>query len=103
MKTEQNHAAQLHHFKSVKEVEANAKTRMEKVIADLQHEMATSAPACLPQPPGQRPGRLLRHADAAESGRHAARARAVHDHHPALGRFADRLRSRRRSAPRTSA
>jgi ribosome recycling factor len=27
-------------FKSVKEVEANARTRMEKVLADLQHEMA---------------------------------------------------------------
>lgn len=28
-------------FQSVKDVEANAKTRMEKVIADLQHEMST--------------------------------------------------------------
>lgn len=28
-------------FKNVKEVEANAKTRMEKVLNDLQHEMAT--------------------------------------------------------------
>jgi ribosome recycling factor len=27
-------------FKSVKEVEGNAKTRMEKVLADLQHDMA---------------------------------------------------------------
>src|SRR5580692_11670544 len=27
-------------FKSVKEIEANAKTRMEKALADLQHEMA---------------------------------------------------------------
>ena len=27
-------------FKSVKEVETQAKTRMEKVIADLQHEMS---------------------------------------------------------------
>ena len=28
-------------FTTVKEVEASAKTRMEKVLADLQHEMAT--------------------------------------------------------------
>src|SRR6267154_2822084 len=28
-------------FNSVKEVEANVKTRMEKAISDLQHEMAT--------------------------------------------------------------
>jgi ribosome recycling factor len=27
-------------FKTVKEIEANAKTRMEKVLADLQHDMA---------------------------------------------------------------
>ena len=39
MKQEQT-AAPSSTFKSVKEVEANARTRMEKVLADLQHEMA---------------------------------------------------------------
>jgi len=35
------HASQAAHaFKNVKEVEASARTRMEKVVADLQHEMA---------------------------------------------------------------
>src|SRR5579863_8584729 len=29
-----------HTFKNVKEIEANAKTRMEKAVTDLQHEMA---------------------------------------------------------------
>jgi ribosome recycling factor len=33
-------AATAHSFTSIKQVEANAKTRMEKVLADLQHEMA---------------------------------------------------------------
>ena len=37
MKPEQQTSGQ---FKSVKEIENNAKSRMEKVIADLQHEMA---------------------------------------------------------------
>jgi ribosome recycling factor len=36
MKSEQQGA---HQFKSVKEIENSAKSRMEKVIADLQHEM----------------------------------------------------------------
>ncbi len=36
-----------HKFQSVKEVEANAKTRMEKVLSDLQHEWPASAPAAL--------------------------------------------------------
>src|ERR1700722_4848785 len=29
-----------HNFQSVKDVDAHAKTRMEKVLSDLQHEMA---------------------------------------------------------------
>ncbi len=33
-------AASAHTFKSVKEVDANSKSRMEKVLADLQHDMA---------------------------------------------------------------
>lgn len=33
-------AASANQFKSVKEIENNAKARMEKVLADLQHEMA---------------------------------------------------------------
>lgn len=37
MKPEQ--AAPTHQFKSIKEIESNAKNRMEKVMADLQHEM----------------------------------------------------------------
>ncbi len=40
MKTEQN-AAPGSTFNSVKEVEANLKTRMDKAISDMQHEMAS--------------------------------------------------------------
>ena len=41
MKTEQHVAPSGPVFTSVKEVEANIKTRMEKALSDLQHEMAT--------------------------------------------------------------
>jgi len=34
------HPATAHTFQTVKEIEANAKARMEKVLSDLQHEMA---------------------------------------------------------------
>ena len=40
MKNEPHATQTAHTFQTVKEVEANAKTRMEKVLADLQHEMA---------------------------------------------------------------
>ncbi len=40
MKTEES-AVSGHTFNSVKEVEANQKTRMEKAVSDLQHEMAS--------------------------------------------------------------
>jgi ribosome recycling factor len=40
MKTEQNAAPSGPGFNSVKDVEANLKTRMEKALADLQHDMA---------------------------------------------------------------
>jgi ribosome recycling factor len=40
MKTEQHAAPSGPTFNSIKEVEANIKTRMDKAIADLQHEMA---------------------------------------------------------------
>jgi ribosome recycling factor len=40
MKTEQPAAPASITFNSLKEVEANAKTRMEKAVSDLQHEMA---------------------------------------------------------------
>ncbi len=40
MKQEQTAPASSSTFKNVKEVEANARTRMEKVLVDLQHEMA---------------------------------------------------------------
>jgi ribosome recycling factor len=40
MKTEQQPAPSAPAFTSVKEIEANTRTRMEKAIADLQHEMA---------------------------------------------------------------
>jgi ribosome recycling factor len=40
MKTEQQAAPSGPTFNSIKDVEANVKTRMEKAIADLQHEMA---------------------------------------------------------------
>ena len=40
MQTDQHAAPSGTTFNSVKEVEANLKTRMEKAIADLQHEMA---------------------------------------------------------------
>src|SRR6202521_3468628 len=41
MKTEHAPAPSGPSFNSVKEVDANVKTRMEKAISDLQHEMAT--------------------------------------------------------------
>ena len=41
MKTEHSAAASGHTFQSVKEVEASLKTRMEKAVSDLQHEMAS--------------------------------------------------------------
>jgi ribosome recycling factor len=41
MKTEPPAAPAATPFNSVKEVEAHAKTRMEKAIADLQHDLAT--------------------------------------------------------------
>jgi ribosome recycling factor len=40
MKTEQHVAPSGQTFNSVKEVEANLKTRMDKAISDLQHDMA---------------------------------------------------------------
>src|ERR1044072_3312651 len=40
MKTEQNTAASCPQFASIKDVEAGLKTRMEKAISDLQHDMA---------------------------------------------------------------
>ena len=41
MKTEPNAAPAGHSFSSIKEVEAHSKTRMEKALVDLQHEMAS--------------------------------------------------------------
>lgn len=41
MKPGQTSAAPAGQFQSVKEIEANAKTRMEKVVSDLQHAMAS--------------------------------------------------------------
>src|SRR5262245_29588585 len=41
MKTENTAAAGGHTFGSVKEIESNLKTRMEKAVSDLQHEMAS--------------------------------------------------------------
>jgi ribosome recycling factor len=41
MKTEPHAAPAATTFNSVKEVEANVKTRMEKALADLQHELAS--------------------------------------------------------------
>jgi ribosome recycling factor len=41
MKTEPSPAAAGHAFKNVKEVEASAKSRMEKALTDLQHAMAS--------------------------------------------------------------
>ena len=41
MKTEQHAAPGSPTFNSVKEVEGNLKARMEKVVSDLQHEMAS--------------------------------------------------------------
>jgi len=40
MKPEQPAAVTTHNFASVRDVEGHAKTRMEKVLADFQHEMA---------------------------------------------------------------
>ena len=41
MKAEQHTAPSAQTFNSIKEVEAHLKTRMEKAISDLQHEMAS--------------------------------------------------------------
>jgi ribosome recycling factor len=41
MKTEPSAPSAAHQFSSIKEIEANAKSRMEKAVADLQQEMAT--------------------------------------------------------------
>jgi ribosome recycling factor len=41
MKTEEHTEPSGHTFESVKEIDAHLKTRMEKALADLQHEMAT--------------------------------------------------------------
>ena len=41
MKTETQHEPGGHVFKSVKEIEANVRTRMEKAVSDLQHDMAS--------------------------------------------------------------
>lgn len=41
MKTEAQPAAAAQAFNNAKEVEANMKTRMDKAVADLQHEMAS--------------------------------------------------------------
>jgi ribosome recycling factor len=40
MKNEPHATASAHTFQTVKEIEANAKARMEKVLSDLQHDMA---------------------------------------------------------------
>jgi ribosome recycling factor len=40
MKNEPQATASAHTFQTVKEIEANAKARMEKVLGDLQHDMA---------------------------------------------------------------
>ena len=40
MKNEPQAAQTAHTFQSVKEIDGNAKSRMEKVLADLQHDMA---------------------------------------------------------------
>ena len=91
MKTEHQPAPSGQAFNTVKEIEANVKTRMEKAVADLQHDMASirTGPR-LAEHSGQHPRGLLRHAHAAEPGRQPARSRAVADHGPAVGRFADR-------------
>src|SRR6266508_3019961 len=41
MKTDHHSAPAGHVFNSVKDIEANIKSRMEKAVSDLQHEMAT--------------------------------------------------------------
>src|SRR5258708_6139399 len=41
MKPEQTAAAPTHTFANVRDVEGHAKTRMDKVLTDLQHEMAS--------------------------------------------------------------
>jgi ribosome recycling factor len=41
MKTESHSDTGAHAFKTVKEIEANVRTRMEKAVNDLQHDMAS--------------------------------------------------------------
>jgi ribosome recycling factor len=40
MKNDPQPTASAHSFQTVKEIEANARTRMDKVLSDLQHDMA---------------------------------------------------------------
>jgi len=40
MKSEPHATSTAHTFQTVKEIDANSKTRMDKVLSDLQHEMA---------------------------------------------------------------
>src|SRR5690348_3759105 len=40
MKNEPQATQAPHSFRSIKEIEAHARTRMEKVLSDLQHDMA---------------------------------------------------------------
>ncbi len=77
------------------------KTRMDKVLTGFaaRHGQHPHRPR-VGEHFRQHPGGLLRHADAAQPGGQPARAGAVADHHPALGCFADRGRSKRRSAGR---
>src|SRR5258706_7306888 len=41
MKTESHSDPSAHAFKTVKEIDANVRTRMEKAVNDLQHDMAS--------------------------------------------------------------
>ena len=90
-------------FKNVKDIEAHARTRMEKVLADFQHEdRCTSGPAAptiglLDSVRVDYYGTPV----AAQSGGATARPRAGHDHRSALGYVDDRRRLRKRSAAPT--
>ena len=88
-----------HTFQSVKELEAHSKTRMDKVLSDLQHAIASI-----------RTGRAsvgifdnikvdyYGTPTPAQSGGQSARARALAHYHSALGRIADRRHRERPSA-----
>ena len=75
-------------FKNVKEVEANARTRMDKVQSDLSAGVVAFPDRTrIDHAAGQCAGGLFRYADAAEPGGAVACSGACDDYGSAVGHF----------------